>query len=126
MRAGGSRAEFRTPDFDEHNRLAALGCELGHFEKFIGFFEALCKTGNDPGIRIVEQIAGEIGKIEVCLVPSRDDIAEADAVLDRPHQEWPERRRTTLAYEANRPGQTRRTARGSGGPDVVFDIREPE
>src|SRR5262249_46926005 len=69
---------------------------------------------------------GEIGKVEVGLVPGRDDIAEADAVLDRPHQERPERRRTALAHEANWPGQPLGPARGSGGPDVALDIREPQ
>jgi hypothetical protein len=49
--------------------LPALRCELCHFEKFIGLFEAFDKTGNDPSIRIVQQIAGEIRKVEVCLVP---------------------------------------------------------
>src|ERR1700736_5587702 len=53
-------------------------------------------------------------------------IAEADAVLHRPHQERPERRRAALAHQADRPGQTRRPARGRGGPDVVRDIREPQ
>src|SRR6202047_3041606 len=53
-------------------------------------------------------------------------MAEADALLHRPHQERPERRRAALAHQVDRPGQTRRPARGSGGPDVVFDIREPQ
>jgi hypothetical protein len=47
-------------------------------------------AGNYPSIRIIEQIAGEIRKVEICLVPCRDYIAEADAVLGRPHQERPE------------------------------------
>src|SRR5215831_18389627 len=115
MRACRPGSQFRTPDFDEDDRLAALGGELCDFEKFIGVFEAFDKAGNDPGIRIVQQIAGEIGKVEVGLVPCRDDVAEADAVLDRSHQKWPERRRTALAYEADRPGQTLGPARGSGG-----------
>ena len=82
MRLCGPGSQFRTPDFDEHDRLAALCGELCHFEKFIGGFEAFDKTGNDPSIRIVQQIAGEIGKVEVGLVPCRDDIAEADPFLD--------------------------------------------
>ena len=49
--------------------LAALCCELCHFEKLVGLFEAFDKARNDPSIRIVQQIAGEIGKVEVCLVP---------------------------------------------------------
>jgi len=53
-------------------------------------YEAFDKAGNDPSIRIVQQIAGEIGKVEVGLVAGRDDVAEADAVFDRPHQERPE------------------------------------
>src|SRR5712692_4361525 len=123
MRACSPGSQFRTPDFDEDDRLAALCCELCHFEKFIGALEAFDKAGNYPSIRIVQQIAGEIGKVEVCLVPCRDYVAEADGVLHRPHQERPERRSTTFAYEADGPRQTRRPARGSGGPDVVFDIR---
>ena len=126
MRACRPGSQFRTPDFDEDDRLAALCCELCHFEKFIGPLEAFDKAGNDPSIRIVQQIAGEIRKVEVCLVPCRDYVAEADAVLHRPHQERPERRRAALAYEADRPGQTLRPARGRGGPDVVFDIRQPQ
>jgi hypothetical protein len=69
MRACSPGSQFRTPDFDEDDRLAALCGELCHFEKFIGLFEAFDKTGNYPSIRIVQQIAGEIGKVEVCLVP---------------------------------------------------------
>ena len=46
-----------------------LCCELCHFEKFIGLFEAFDKTSNYPSIRIFQQIAGEIRKVEVCLVP---------------------------------------------------------
>src|SRR6202022_3179096 len=99
MRACRPRAEFRTPDFDEDDRLAALYCELCNFEKFISLLEAFDKTGNYPSIRIVEQIAGEIRKVEVCLVPRRDYVAEADAVLHRPHQERPERRRAALAHQ---------------------------
>jgi hypothetical protein len=59
----------------------------------VGPLRAFNKAGNDrndPSARIVQQIAGEIGKVEVGLVPGRDYIAEADAVLDRPHQERPE------------------------------------
>ncbi len=126
MRACRPGSQFRTPDFYEDDRLAARGCKLCHFEKLVGPLEAFDKTGNDPSIRIVEQIAGEIGKVEVGLVAGRDNVAEADAVLDRPHQERPERRRTALAHQADRPGQTGRPARGSGGPDVVFDISEPQ
>src|SRR5262249_47225109 len=106
--------------------LAALCGDFCDFEKFIGLFEAFDKASNYPSIRIVQQIAGEIRKVEVCLVACRDYVAEADAVLDRPHQERPERRDAALAYEADRPRQTRRPSRGSGGPDVVFDIREPQ
>src|SRR5260370_30642936 len=126
MRACSPGYQFRTPDFDEDDRLAALCGELCHFEKFIGLFEAFDKASNDPSIRIVQQIAGEVRKVEVCLVPSRDYKAEADAVLHRPHQQPPQRRSTALAYEADRPGQTLRAARGSGGPHVVLDICEPQ
>jgi hypothetical protein len=69
MRACSPSSQFRTPDFDQDDRLAALCCELCHFEKFIGLLEAFDKTSNYPSIRIVQQIAGEIGKVEVCLVP---------------------------------------------------------
>jgi len=69
MRACSPGSQFRTPDFYEDDRLAALGCELCQFEKFIGLFEAFDKAGNDSSIRIVQQIAGEIGKVEVCLTP---------------------------------------------------------
>ena len=69
MRACSPGSQFRTPDFDEDDRLAALCRELCHFEKFIGLFEAFDKTSNDPSIRIVQQIAGEIRKVEVCLDP---------------------------------------------------------
>src|SRR5260221_10081512 len=87
MRACSPRTEFRSPDFDQDDRLAALRRELCHFEKLVGPLEAFDKAGNDPSIRIVQQVAGKIGEVEVGLVPCRDDIAEADAVLDRPHQE---------------------------------------
>src|SRR5262249_48387231 len=86
-------SEFRTPDLDEDDRLAALDGELRNFEKFVGLFEAFDKTGNDPRIRIVQQITDKIGKVEVRLGPRRDDIAKADAVLDRPHQPPPARPR---------------------------------
>src|ERR1700731_5399647 len=105
MRACRPGPQFRTPDFYEDDRLAALCCELCHFEKFIGPLEAFDKTSNYPSIRIVQQIAGEIRKVEVCLVPCRDDVAETDAVLHRPHQEGPERGRAALAHQADRPGQ---------------------
>jgi hypothetical protein len=52
MRACSPGSEFRTPDFDQDDRLAALCCELCHFEEFIGLFEAFDKAGNDPRIRI--------------------------------------------------------------------------
>ena len=126
MRLCGPRSKFRTPDLDKDDRLAALCRELCHLEKLIGPLEAFDKTSNDPSIRIVQQVAGKVGKIEVRLVSCRDDVAEADAVLHRPHQERPERRRAALAHQADRPGQTRRPARGRGGPDVVLDIREPQ
>ncbi len=126
MRVCRPRPEFRTPDLDEDDRLAALRRELCHFEKLVGPLEAFDKAGNDPCVRIVQQVAGEIGKVEIGLVSGRDDVAEADAVLDRPHQERPERRRAALADQADRPGQPGRPARGSGGPDIVFDIREPQ
>src|SRR5271157_3310109 len=71
MRACSPRSEFRTPDFDEDDRLAALCRELCHFEKLVGLLEAFDKTSNDLGIRIVQQVAGKVGKIEVCLVPCR-------------------------------------------------------
>src|SRR5262249_16788585 len=93
---------------------------------FVGLLEAFDKTSNYPSIRIVQQIAGKIGKVEVCLVPCRNYIAEADAILDRPHKERPERRRAALAHQADRPGQARRPARGSGGPDGVVDMRDPQ
>ena len=112
MRLCRPRAEFRTPDFNKDDRLAALRRKLCHFKKLVGPLEAFDKPGNDPRIRIVHQVAGEIRKIEVCLVPCRDDVAEADAVLHRPHQERPERRRAALAHQADRPAQTIRPARG--------------
>src|ERR1700730_18612421 len=50
--------------------VTASACyEFCHFEKFIGLFEAVDKPSNYPSIRIVQQIAREIGKAEVCLVP---------------------------------------------------------
>src|SRR5215813_9426205 len=78
MRACSSGSQFRTPDFDQDDRLAALGGELCDFEKLVGRFEAFDKAGNDSSIRIIQQIAGEIGKVEVGLVPCRDDVAEAE------------------------------------------------
>src|SRR5262249_29119515 len=51
---------------------------LCDFEKLVGRFEAFDKAGNDSSIRIIQQIAGEIGKVEVGLVPCRDDVAEAE------------------------------------------------
>jgi hypothetical protein len=69
MRACRPGSQFRTPDFDQNDRLAALRGELCHLEKLIGRFEAFDKAGNDPSIRIVEQIAREIRKVEVGLVP---------------------------------------------------------
>ncbi len=68
MRACRPGSQFRTPDFDEDDGLAALCGELCQFEKFIGLFEAFDKTSNYPSIRIVQQIAREIRKVEVCLV----------------------------------------------------------
>ena len=68
MRACRPGSQFRTTDLDEDDRLAALCGELCDFEKFIGSFEAFDKAGDYPRIRIVQQIAGEIGKVEVCLV----------------------------------------------------------
>ena len=57
MRACRPGSQFRTPDFDEDDRLAALCGELCHFEKFIGLFEAFDKTSNDP--RLASSGAGD-------------------------------------------------------------------
>src|SRR6516225_7574079 len=126
-----SRATIAAPlDWEPYHLLmattAGLRRQLRPLRETCRLFEAFDKTGNDPRIRIVQQIAGEIRKVEVRLVPCRDDIAEADAVLDRPHQERPGSRSTALSHEADRPGQTLGPARGSGGPDVVLDIRQPQ
>jgi hypothetical protein len=69
MRACRPGSQFRTPDFDEDDRFAAVSGDFCDFEKFIGGFEAFDKAGDDPGIRIVQQVAGEIRKVEVGLVP---------------------------------------------------------
>ena len=99
----GPRAEFERPIFDQNDRLATLRRELCDLKKFIGPLKALDKTRDDPRIRIIQQIPGEISKIEVRLVPCRDDVAEADTALHRPHQERPERGRAALAHQADRP-----------------------
>jgi hypothetical protein len=85
MRACRPRSEFRAPDLDEDDRFAALCRELCHFEKFIGLFEAFDKTGNDPSIRIVQQIAGVIRKVEVCLVPLPTDSLPGRRLPERSH-----------------------------------------
>ena len=54
MRACSPGSQFRTPDFDQDDRLAALCCELCHFEKFIGLFEPFDKAGDDPSFGIIQ------------------------------------------------------------------------
>jgi hypothetical protein len=53
VRACRPGSQFRTPDFNQDDRLAALCGELCDFEKLVGVFEAFDKTSNYPSIRII-------------------------------------------------------------------------
>jgi hypothetical protein len=85
MRARSLGSQFRTPDFDQDDRLAALRRELCHFEKFIGLLEAFDKPGNYPRFRIVQQIAGEIREIEVGLISAYLQFNQAAGYPSRSH-----------------------------------------
>ena len=126
MGARGLRAGLRAPDLDQHDRLAALGGELGHRDEFRDVFEAFDETRDDARFRIVDEVAREVGEVEIGFVAGRDDVAQADARVHRAQQERAESRRAALTHERDVSGQTAERARGRGRPDIVPHVREPQ
>ena len=96
---GGARPQRGAPYLHRRNRLAALGGEFRHFQKLARVPKALYEHGYGFRVVVIQQIAREVGRVEVGFVAGGYDVRVADSPLGGAREEWPERRRSALAHE---------------------------
>jgi hypothetical protein len=124
VRTCSLRPGFRTANLDQHDRFPTLRGKLGDADELLHVLESFDEPGNDPCAFVVEQIAREIGEIEIALVAGRNDVTQADAGVNGTLQERPECGCAALTDEPDVTCQTAECARGRRDPDVFAHIGE--
>ena len=126
MGVGRLCSKLRAADLDQHDGLAPLDRQLGHFHELAGVLKAFDKPGDDFGGVVVEEVPDEVGEVQVCFVAGGDDVGEPDAVVRGAAEERTEGRRSALAYQPYLAAQSRCAQGRRAGPDVVLQVGHPQ
>ena len=123
---GGAGAQIGPADFDQHDGFAPLGCQLGQLYKLPAVLEAFDKTSDNLGGIVVQQVAGEVGEIQVGLVAGGHDVAEPHTTVDGSDQEGPKGRCAALAHQAHGTAEAVGAPGRRAGPDIVLDVGQAQ
>ena len=79
VRLGHRATLARAADLDAHDRHAALRGVVGREHQRAAVLEALDVRGDHADVGLVDEVAGEVGELEVDLVAGRRPVAQGDA-----------------------------------------------